>query len=321
MLKVRDPGSRMSHLSASTTSRLFRRSETSAAPRSEKASLLQNNAWDDDGDNYSTSVFVSPHKVKTDYELQERDRGSRQGAPDLNLVEMEVPVGSSMASLALKYNLPVAELKRVNNIINESELYALKRIKIPVKPNSVLTEILITGLGDEKSEKEKDTNGWLTEHFSTPPMVSASEVSSPVLSDCSEMSFGGNKGEGGRREVHVRTFGDLGGVGAAAAATAAGSDSNQTKKAKKFLRAMDKDLVSMRQESERLMTRSHLPQEPGDLNLNGVAVGRDSASASFISKPVKIGAVAVLVVVILAILWFARHEFELNLKEHPHKIV
>ena len=55
-------------------------------------------------------------------------------------VETEVQPGDTLDSLALKYNVMKAELKRVNNIVSESHFYALKRIKIPVQPDSLLTE-------------------------------------------------------------------------------------------------------------------------------------------------------------------------------------
>ncbi len=284
--------------------------------RSEKASLLRN-AFDDDHDSdaASTSVFVSPHKVKTGFELQERDRsggGASSGSwgGDANLIEMEVPEGASLASIALKYNMPVAELKRVNNIINDSELYALKRIKIPVKPNSVLTEILIPGLDDDGGGGEAsrrppggDANGWMVEHFSTPPLATGSEVSSPVLSDASDMSFSA-------MQAHA---------GASPKRSTPGSDSRQTKKAKRLLRAMDKDLANIREKSERLLNDSSLSGEPGDLDLDmSGAAGVDSRSGMYyVSKWACITVSVVLLVVIVIILAFARHEFQVIEHEMP----
>ena len=57
-------------------------------------------------------------------------------------VEAEVQPGDTLTKISLKYNIPVAELKRVNNIISENQFYALKRIKIPVRAASLLTELL-----------------------------------------------------------------------------------------------------------------------------------------------------------------------------------
>ena len=60
----------------------------------------------------------------------------------LNTILVQVQPGDTLASLSLKYNIPVAELKRVNNIVTETHFYALKRMKIPVKTASLLTEML-----------------------------------------------------------------------------------------------------------------------------------------------------------------------------------
>ena len=71
------------------------------------------------------------------------DAGNTPPAPPLDqCVEAEVQPGDTLASISLKYNIPVAELKRVNNILAENQFFALKRIKIPVKAASLLTELL-----------------------------------------------------------------------------------------------------------------------------------------------------------------------------------
>ena len=51
-------------------------------------------------------------------------------------------VRSQLYSFFLQYNVPVAELKRVNRLFNENDFYAKNTIKIPVKKSSLLTEIL-----------------------------------------------------------------------------------------------------------------------------------------------------------------------------------
>ena len=47
------------------------------------------------------------------------------------VVELEIQSGETLQSLSLKYNVPISELKRVNNILKEPEFFAMKRIKIP----------------------------------------------------------------------------------------------------------------------------------------------------------------------------------------------
>ncbi|XP_030622369.1 lysM and putative peptidoglycan-binding domain-containing protein 4 [Chanos chanos] len=68
---------------------------------------------------------------------QERER-ERVG--DLMLLERDISHGDNLNKLALQYGCKVADIKRVNNLIQEQDLYALKSIKIPVKKYGLLTE-------------------------------------------------------------------------------------------------------------------------------------------------------------------------------------
>jgi len=58
------------------------------------------------------------------------------------LVERPVREGENLATVALKYRIPVSELKRLNRLQNDKEFFALSGIKIPIKPNSALEEII-----------------------------------------------------------------------------------------------------------------------------------------------------------------------------------
>ncbi|NWI84107.1 LYSM4 protein, partial [Dryoscopus gambensis] len=73
---------------------------------------------------------------------KEQQRGSAAGdrLGDVVLLEREVTEGDNLNKLALQYGCKVADIKRVNNFIREQDLYALKSIKIPVRPYGLLTE-------------------------------------------------------------------------------------------------------------------------------------------------------------------------------------
>ncbi|KAG9340744.1 hypothetical protein JZ751_020336 [Albula glossodonta] len=71
---------------------------------------------------------------------QDSGRQERERAGNLLLLEREVTHGDNLNKLALQYGCKVADIKRVNNLIQEQDLYALKSIKIPVKKHSLLTE-------------------------------------------------------------------------------------------------------------------------------------------------------------------------------------
>ncbi|NXD19620.1 LYSM4 protein, partial [Spelaeornis formosus] len=72
---------------------------------------------------------------------KEQPRGSsRDRLGDVVLLERELTEEDSLNKLALQYGCKVADIKRVNNFIREQDLYALKSIKIPVRPHGLLTE-------------------------------------------------------------------------------------------------------------------------------------------------------------------------------------
>ncbi|XP_077452901.1 lysM and putative peptidoglycan-binding domain-containing protein 4 [Stigmatopora argus] len=65
----------------------------------------------------------------------EQDRMS-----NFHLLERHVLDGDNLNKLALQYGCKVADIKRVNNLIQEQDLFALKCIKIPVPKHSFLME-------------------------------------------------------------------------------------------------------------------------------------------------------------------------------------
>nr|XP_046207433.1 lysM and putative peptidoglycan-binding domain-containing protein 4-like [Oncorhynchus gorbuscha]XP_046207440.1 lysM and putative peptidoglycan-binding domain-containing protein 4-like [Oncorhynchus gorbuscha]XP_046207449.1 lysM and putative peptidoglycan-binding domain-containing protein 4-like [Oncorhynchus gorbuscha]XP_046207460.1 lysM and putative peptidoglycan-binding domain-containing protein 4-like [Oncorhynchus gorbuscha] len=76
--------------------------------------------------------------------MELRPRGWQELEQDrcgsLMLLERDVLVGDNLNKLALQYGCKVADIKRVNNLIQEQDIFALKSIKIPVKKHSLLTE-------------------------------------------------------------------------------------------------------------------------------------------------------------------------------------
>jgi len=138
-------------------------------------------------------------------------------------IESDIQPSDTLLSLSLKYNIPLAELKRVNNILNDAEFFALKRIKIPVRPTSLLNELL-PGV---HSEERRNNNGWLVETKESPKLLSSdisSYVSSGQSSPYSEAETDGGQGDG------LAVF----------------HESRDKKKVKRFLKEMDKDLSRIR---------------------------------------------------------------------------
>ena len=54
------------------------------------------------------------------------------------IMEHSIEPGDTLLSLSIKFNVPIAELKRVNNILSEQGFYGLRVLKVPVQPFSLL---------------------------------------------------------------------------------------------------------------------------------------------------------------------------------------
>ena len=136
----------------------------------------------------SMSRIHSSPDMATVHPKKREDASPARAKPD-QTIECEVQPSDTLRTLSLKYNIPVAELKRVNNIFSDAEFFARKRVKIPVKPNSLLLPEL---LGDERGVAggEAGENGWYVDHrdISTTSMSSrvSSGMSSPLSTPCSE---------------------------------------------------------------------------------------------------------------------------------------
>nr|XP_057932648.1 lysM and putative peptidoglycan-binding domain-containing protein 4 [Doryrhamphus excisus] len=82
---------------------------------------------------------------------QEQDR-----LRNVHLLELEVSDGDNLNKLALQYGCKVADIKRVNNLIQEQDLFALKSIKIPIPRHSFLTETY-TNLSNSQEETPRSS--------------------------------------------------------------------------------------------------------------------------------------------------------------------
>jgi hypothetical protein len=142
-----------------------------------------------------------------------------------HIMEYNIQTGDTLLSLAFNYNIQVVELKRVNKILIDTEFFALKKIKIPVQPTSLLTEILP---GDPPLEQGNcdNNNGWKVENKEETP--NKSMVSNISLSSEPQSSPGT----------------DAENEGPYSPCTKVGN--KQKKKVKKMLKDVDKDLDCIR---------------------------------------------------------------------------
>ncbi|NXP04324.1 LYSM3 protein, partial [Thinocorus orbignyianus] len=69
-----------------------------------------------------------------------RRSASRDRLDDIVLLARDIREGDTLNAIALQYCCSVADIKRVNNLINDQDFFALRSVKIPVKKFSLLTE-------------------------------------------------------------------------------------------------------------------------------------------------------------------------------------
>ena len=104
-------------------------------------------------------LVEEPIKLETLHYKKTEEHGSPgRRRPQDPTIQRDIQPSDSLVSLSIKYKVPIAELKRVNNILTEQGFFALKKIKIPVKPFSLLQPDDIDG-----SENGRNNNGWLLE--------------------------------------------------------------------------------------------------------------------------------------------------------------
>ncbi|KAB0802371.1 hypothetical protein PPYR_04557 [Photinus pyralis] len=74
---------------------------------------------------------------------------------EIPTVEKVVEDGDTLQALSIRYHCPIAELKRLNNIHRENEIFAKNTIKVPARPFSVaLASVHTSGTSSPKEQSE-----------------------------------------------------------------------------------------------------------------------------------------------------------------------
>lgn len=281
----------------------------------EKTKLLSDDIFQDDYEvQFSKDSYVESKKRTrklSDEPYALIDVGDTPKSPPLDqCVETEVQPGDTLAKLSLKYSIPVAELKRVNNILSDQYFYALKRIKIPVRTASLLTELLPSV--HEANGESKLENGWYVR-----------DVPSPILSGGTSSTVPSTPASDGEHEIVSLN----GGIQNQSPPINTSETSKQTRKAKKLLGKFDKDLARIK---ERLPGDDDDDDEDVSLVPTTPDVLRSSSSGS---KPGFVDSIrasqsrtacclfaVIISVVIIFILIFAHTEYGI-VKEHKHDLI
>ena len=252
-----------------------------------------------------TDAPVLPYEVKVKAKNEDDDSCYEirrlQKENDL-VIELEIETGDTLQSLSLKYNVPIAELKRVNNILRETEFFAMTLVKIPVKPFSILAEQ--HGL----SNIDKDNDGWSKiDHL----LSSSENMSSPILSDNSGIS---SLLSGSSISGHLRSQNLI---------------SKDLKKSRKMFKNVDKDIDRIRKQNESMIVstvienRNEIQEsETEDENEDDLLIPNSNYNKHVSTSNHHVMWYAIccglILVSVLLIFWMAKHKFESIGGDHSH---
>lgn len=174
---------------------------------------------DEDEDEIFTSQTMELKKIGSKSKKMSSDSPVKFVSEYEHLVDRPIKTGETLRSISLKYRVPLSELKRVNNIIQDNEIFALNTLKIPVKANSVLAEML-------NEEQRQDQVACVGDNSVS--STRAALLGTRSISSCSEYESDS--------EMHVGYI----------SIDRILRDTRTKKQAKHFLDTMQKDLASIR---------------------------------------------------------------------------
>ncbi|KAI4487468.1 PREDICTED: lysM and putative peptidoglycan-binding domain-containing protein 4 [Polistes canadensis] len=99
----------------------------------------------------------------------------------VEVINVIVKPEDTLQALALRYRCTISELKRINKIHKENEIYARRHIKVPIQPFSILTESL--DQTSRVSEETLDNNTAQSESDTitrVQPLINLVNVSVPI---------------------------------------------------------------------------------------------------------------------------------------------
>ncbi|XP_014361933.2 lysM and putative peptidoglycan-binding domain-containing protein 3 isoform X1 [Papilio machaon] len=103
--------------------------------------------------------------------------------PQDHFIEAQVQEGDTLQAIALRFYCSISELKRINHIHKDNEIFAKRTIKVPVTPYSVLTELIPAG---EESQPVPSTSKQLLPNLNLPNILqhtSVNGLTSEILKD------------------------------------------------------------------------------------------------------------------------------------------
>ncbi|KAK0161332.1 hypothetical protein PV327_009813 [Microctonus hyperodae] len=108
---------------------------------------------DDDDNNYLEQIPLQSHKAKSGANIYPRK---------VEVITVTLKPDDTLQALSLKYRCTISELKRINNIHKDNEIFARRILKVPVQPFSIFTEMIEN---NEENKFAKSTINLLDDSF------------------------------------------------------------------------------------------------------------------------------------------------------------
>lgn len=180
-------------------------------------------------------------------------------------IYIEIPVNKddNLVLISMKYGVTIPELKRINSLQNERDIYALSCIKIPIKPNSILFHQYESQLKygdpnmtrlsnrlDSSMERELADTRYENDDVDADELVVDENLTSKLVNY-----------ENGQAIYETEFVEENDTTALLATSSAASSDQpqrnmTQTKEAKKFFQKLDNNLVSLKNQNEQILKKS-----------------------------------------------------------------
>lgn len=90
--------------------------------------------------NVSSRVYVDPLFESSNVDIPMND--TRTEPQIERWMEAQVLLGDTLQAIALRFNCTIAELKKINKIDKDNEIFARRIIRVPITPHSILLETL-----------------------------------------------------------------------------------------------------------------------------------------------------------------------------------
>ncbi|XP_012275549.1 lysM and putative peptidoglycan-binding domain-containing protein 3 isoform X2 [Orussus abietinus] len=111
----------------------------------------------------------------------------RSSPRKVEVINVVINPNDTLQALALRYRCTISELKRINKIHKENEIYAHRLIKVPVQPFSILTETLSQNPNTTENKVVKDDEDNRTSEQREEQIINL--LASPATPSTSRMGF------------------------------------------------------------------------------------------------------------------------------------